>query len=427
MGIDRAVALRLHLSRGKGINVMMPMSLAATAPGDHSKPGAVHALLNATIVGVIAFLTVVDLFATQAILPALTRAYATSPAIMSFAVNATTFGMAAAGLAIAVVGRAINRRLGIVVSLLLLSVPTLLLSTMPSIPVFAGLRVLQGLCMATAFTLTLAYLAETSSSTEAVAAVAAYITGNVGSNLFGRLLSAAVADHFGLAWNFSVFAALNICGALLAFAVVRRQASKPVGVKVTMSAVSALLETLRDASLRAAFVLGFCILFAFIGTFTYVNFLLVQQPFRLSMMSLGLVYLAFLPSIVTTPLAGAVAPKYGIRLTAAAALLTATLGLPLLLLPSLPVVFVGLVLVGVGTFFAQAVATGFVGRAAQVDRATASGIYLASYFFGGLIGSAVLGQTFDRFGWTACVAGIGLALLVGIALTPRLVVAEVRS
>ena len=71
-----------------------------------------------------------------------------------------------------------------------------------------------------------------------------------------------------------------------------------------------------------------------------------------------------------------------------------------------------MVLVGVGTFFAQASATGFVGRAATSDRGAASGIYLASYFFGGLVGSAVLGQLFDRFGWTACVGGIAAALMV---------------
>jgi YNFM family putative membrane transporter len=77
--------------------------------------------------------------------------------------------------------------------------------------------------------------------------------------------------------------------------------------------------------------------------------------------------------------------------------------LPLLLVASLPAVIIGLMLVGVGTFFAQAAATGFVGRAATSDRGSASGIYLACYFFGGLVGSAVLGQLFDRFGWTACV------------------------
>ena len=77
-------------------------------------------------------------------------------------------------------------------------------------------------------------------------------------------------------------------------------------------------------------------------------------------------------------------------------------------------------LVGVGTFFAQAVATGFVGRAATVNRGAASGLYLASYFSGGLIGSVALGQVFDRFGWPACVLGIGIALALAALLATYL-------
>jgi predicted MFS family arabinose efflux permease len=77
-------------------------------------------------------------------------------------------------------------------------------------------------------------------------------------------------------------------------------------------------------------------------------------------------------------------------------------------------------LVAVGTFFAQATATGFISRAATIDRGSASGIYLACYFFGGLVGTAVLGQLFDRLGWAACVAGIGVALTLAAVLAVRL-------
>ena len=129
-----------------------------------------------------------------------------------------------------------------------------------------------------------------------------------------------------------------------------------------------------------------------------------------------------LPSVVSTPIAGQVALRCGTRITCAAALALAALGLPLLLLPSLPAVLLGLVLLSVGTFFAQAVATGFVGRAAHADRAAASGMYLACYFLGGLVGSVVLGQIYDRLGWLACVCGIAFALFVAISLTPRLLV-----
>ena len=399
----------------------MPMTESLAPAAVAHMPHSVGAPPHALMVGLTAFLTVVDLFATQAILPALTRAYGTTPAMMSFAVNASTIGMATSGLAMALFGRQIDRRMGILLSLALLSIPTLLLSTMPALPVFAGLRIIQGLFMAAAFTLTLAHLSETGSQRETASAFAAYITGNVASNLFGRLLSAAVADHLGLASNFYVFAGLNLGGAVLVYFTIHRTPPMARGEMAMMSAFNGWRANLRDPALRAAFAVGFCILFAFIGTFTYVNFVLVRQPFGLGMMGLGFVYFVFLPSVVSTPIAGRTALRWGTRATCAGALVLAVLGLPLLLLPSLPAVLIGLVLLSVGTFFAQAIATGFVGRAARADRAAASGMYLACYFLGGLVGSVVLGQAYDLLGWPASVAGIAVALFVAMALTRSLV------
>ena len=385
----------------------------APAPRVPSMPVDQHAggvLVRSLLIGLIAFLTVVDLFATQAILPSLARAYGVMPAAMGLAVNASTIGMAVAGLLVAYFSRHIPRRMGIVVSLALLSIPTALLATAPDLATFTALRVAQGIFMSAAFTLTLAYLGEQCSAGDAAGALAAYVTGNVASNLFGRLLSAAVADHLGLASNFYVFAVLNLSGAVLVWFWLGRTPAMMAQDHRPGSPFATWLEHLRNAPLRRGFAIGFLILFAFIGTFTFVNFVLIREPLAVSPMAIGLVYFVFLPSIFTTPIAGRVVARFGTRPTFWAALGVAGAGLPLLLAPSLAAVIVGLTLVGVGTFFAQATATGFIGRAATTDRGSASGIYLACYFFGGLVGTAVLGQVFDRIGWPACVAGVGLAL-----------------
>jgi predicted MFS family arabinose efflux permease len=127
-----------------------------------------------------------------------------------------------------------------------------------------------------------------------------------------------------------------------------------------------------------------------------------------------------LPSIVTTPLAGRVVDRLGVRRAMWTALAIAGAGLPLLLATSLAGVLAGLMLVGVGTFMAQAIATGFVGKAAGRDKAAASGLYLASYFMGGLVGSYVLGEVYVRLGWEACVGGVGVALAAAALLATRL-------
>jgi predicted MFS family arabinose efflux permease len=372
------------------------------------------------LIGLIAFLTVVDLFGTQAILPALARRYGVTPAAMGFAVNATTMGMAVACLAVAYFSHRIDRRRGILISLTVLAIPTALLAVAPNLAAFTMLRIAQGLCMASAFTLTLAYLGEHCSAMDAGGAFAAYITGNVASNLFGRLLAAGLADHLGLPATFLSLAGLNLLGAVIVYVWLTQSAMMTAQDKPGASPFSIWAEHLRNPLLRPSFAIGFCILFAFIGIFTYVNFVLVREPIALGQMSLGFVYFVFAPSIITTLLAGRAVQRFGTRPTIWGSLAVAGIGLPLLIAPNLPAVLIGLMLVGIGTFFAQATATGFVSHAATTDRGSASGLYLASYFSGGLVGSAVLGQVFDRLGWGACVTGVGVSLLGAALLAIRL-------
>lgn len=369
------------------------------------------------IIAVIAFLTLVDLFATQAILPSLVIKFGVSRATMGFAVNASTFGMAVAGIAVALFGRNLDRRNGIWISLAVLAIPTTLLSQTDSIVAFGLLRVVQGFCMSTAFTLTMAYLAEHFSARQTTGALAAYVTGNVASNFFGRLMSAAVADTFGISTNFLTFAALNLIGAALVWLTLQKTSAMTRADAIGEPARAAWKGPLKNVELRACFAIGFLILFVFIGTFTYVNFQLVTAPLSLSPMALGLVYFVFLPSMLTTPLAGRLAAGLGPRIGIGATLTLAILGLLLLLTTSLPIVLGGMALVAIGTFLAQAIATGHVSRTASRDRTAASGIYLASYYTGGLAGSFVIGQIYDRIGWTACVAVLAtvLAGAIGVA------------
>jgi predicted MFS family arabinose efflux permease len=372
------------------------------------------------LVGLIGFLTLVDLFAAQALLPTLVRTYGVSAAAMGAAVNASTFGMAAAGLVVALLSHRLPRAKGIWASLVALSVPTALLAFAPDLAAFTALRVVQGVFMAAAFTLTMAYLSEHGTAEETASALAAYVTGAVASNLFGRLIASTVASALGLAVNFYVFAALNLVGAALVYASLEKAAetTRPEGPPAP--ALRRLAGHFATPCLRACFGIGFCVLFAFIGVFTYVNFVLARAPLMLAPMALGLVYFVFAPSMVTTPLAGRIASRFGPRPAFWGSLAVAAAGLPLVLAANLPAIVAGLTLLGVGTFFAQAVATGFVGRAARSDRAAASGLYLASYYLGGLAGAAVLGQVFDHLGWPAVVAGVGVALAGAAWLAARL-------
>lgn len=369
------------------------------------------------LIGLMAFLTVVDLFAAQALLPSLAHHYGVSPSEMGLAVNACTLGMAAAGLGLALIKPAIVPRIGISVSLALLALPTLMLAVAPGLFSFSLLRIVQGLLMATAFSLTLSHLGMRFAGMAAAGAVAAYITGNVASNLVGRIIAAAVVDTAGLPAAFLAFATLNILGAALALKLITTPAQPLVAATpATMQGGRVFGTAGEGRDLAASYAIGFCILFAFIGVFTYVNFVLTGPPLSISMMQLGVVYVAFVPSIISTPLAGRLVGRVGFGQALRIALLSGATGLPLLAASSLPAVVLGMALLAAGTFSAQAIATGYVTHRAREAGTVASGLYLASYYIGGLAGTIVIGLIFEHFGWGASlITTAAVLLMAGLA------------
>jgi len=95
----------------------VPVNMSTVQDHEHSP----RVVLRSIIVGLVARLTVVDLFPTQAILPSLIRHYGVTPATIGFAVNTSTMGMAIAGLIVGFFSPRIDRRSGILASLILLA------------------------------------------------------------------------------------------------------------------------------------------------------------------------------------------------------------------------------------------------------------------------------------------------------------------
>jgi MFS family permease len=163
------------------------------------------------------------------------------------------------------------------------------------------------------------------------------------------------------------------------------------------------------------FSIGFILLFVFVSTFTYANFVLSRAPFELPQLLIGLVYFVFVPAILTTPMAATSVRRYGTQASFLLGIGVSLFGLLCLLSHHLSVFMVGLSCVGAGLFFAQSVATGHVGRIAKHDHAAANGVYLACYYLGGITGTFVIGQIFETFGWTSAIYTLaGLTSLAGV-------------
>jgi MFS transporter, YNFM family, putative membrane transport protein len=375
--------------------------------------------VRSVAIGGIGFLTLIDLFAAQAILPLLTSQFHASPAQTGLAVNASTLGMALAGPLTAAVASGIARRSGIWISLVALAAPTASLALTPDILSFGLLRVLQGVLMASAFTLTLAHFSERCRQHDMPRALAAYVTGSVMANLLGRLIASNAATHFGAPAAFLTLAALNLAGALLAYLTLTHVA--PMALRAESKRLFEALGThARNPPLLRAYATGFLILFAFVGLFTYVGFTLTAPGVVASDRTANLVFLCFLPSIATTPMAGRLITRHGTSKIAALALAASAAGAMMTAVGDVAMIFFGLALFSSGTFIAQAAVTSFVGKAARIERAAASGLYLSAYYLGGLAGAALVGLVYEKLGWSAVAIGVASTLILALVAAMHL-------
>ena len=240
-----------------------------------------------------------------------------------------------------------------------------------------------------------------------LSAFAAYITGNVASNLVGRLISASLADHFGLAANFYILAGLNLAGAALVYVTIKG-APPSLSLPATQSArLASWLEHLRNPPVVAGFGIGYFNSVCRFHQHLHIRQLRAGEAAPQPRHDVGRgCLLRVSPLDRSNPIGGEGGSPVRTRATFWAAMASRARA-PASCHTKSYAVLAGMVLIGVGTFFAQAIATGFVSRAATVIAVLRAACISPAIFRRRLTGSAVLGQVFDRWGWTACVAGSG--------------------
>ncbi|MCU1232287.1 MAG: major facilitator superfamily 1 [Candidatus Solibacter sp.] len=355
------------------------------------------------------FCAFVTLFAPQPLLPLLAREFRVTPGAISLVVTASTLAVALAAPFAGVVADRFGRKRVIVPAAFLLAVPTLMAATAGSYGQLLFWRFLQGIFTPGIFAVVIAYINEEWEA-GAGAATAAYVTGTVLGGFSGRALAAMVASHANWRWAFVALGTLNLLGAIAI------RAWLPAGhrfkrTRAGGSPRAAMLRHLRNPRLVATYVVGFCVMFSLLGTFTYVNFYLAAPPFNLSTAALGLLFVVYLVGAVVTPVAGRAIDRLGHRFALVVAFTGGATGVCLTLVHSLPVVMVGLTLACTGVFIANSAGSSYVGSAATESRASAVGLYVTFYYVGGSGGSAIPGFFWTHGGWPACVA-----LIVGVQL-----------
>jgi YNFM family putative membrane transporter len=295
-------------------------------------------------------------------------------------------------------------------------VPTLLVALAPSFPLLLTLRALQGVCMPGLITVGVPYVTEAYAPSLGSRAMGYYIAALVAGGLVGRVgvaLLAAAAD-----WRVAlgVLTLLPLASTLL---MRRGLPPEPDGERRTSPlSLSEARRVLANPVLLAATLAGSALFFAFLGSFSYIDFRLERPPFALSPAVTALVFLVWVMG-AAGPVAGREADRRGWRAVALGGLALAATGVGLSLFDVLPLVLLGLALITLGNFSGVTAAQLGVASATERDRGLASALYFSAYYLAGAIGSYLPGLAYERWEWTG-VAGLALgAYAVGAVAVVR--------
>jgi YNFM family putative membrane transporter len=380
--------------------------------------------LAVMLAGASAFLQV---YVTQPLLPLLTEVFHASKIGVSMTVTAASLGVAVGAPFAGYISDRWGRKQVIVWSAFLLAISAFFTATAPTLPILILWRFCQGIFTPGVFAVTIAYINEEWAGMGAPMMVANYVTGTVLGGFTSRMLSGLVAARATWPWTFVATGSLSLLAAALIAAWLPKETrfhaqsdhiahAEHGGPHEIRSGWQAARAHFRNKPLLATFLVGFCVLFSLVATFTYITFYLAEPPFGLHPAALGSIFVVYLVGAAVTPVTGRAIQRFGSRLALAAAIAAGVGGVALTLLHNLWAVAAGLTITCSGVFTAQAAASSFIGIAAKQNRALAVGMYASFYYAGGSAGAAVPGYFWALGGWPACVAFIAAVQMLTVTI-----------
>jgi YNFM family putative membrane transporter len=353
------------------------------------------------------------MYVTQPLLPDLSREFGAPPARAALTVSAVVLAIAAASFVAGPLSDVLGRRRVMASATGLLAAATLLCAFAPTLGALTALRAAQGLFVPGMTAVSVAYAGDRYPPAALRRVVGGLIAASVVGGLVGRVGAGWIAAQAGWRAPFVVFAVLTAAAALFmarALAPVRPASRAPLG-----AAFRGMLGHLRDPRLAGAYLVGASLFFGWIGIFTYLPYRLAAPPYGLGTGLVSSVYLVYAAGVVASPLAARLSGRIAPTRLIGAGLAVEAIGMGLALARPLPLVVLGLVVLVLGTFTAQAVAPAFVNETARGAKGGASALYLASYYVGGTLGSIVPGLAWEARGWGGVVAACAAAVAVGFA------------
>jgi MFS family permease len=364
------------------------------------------------------FVTFVNMWCTQAILPVLAAAFHVAQARTGLTVTAPLIATAMMAPVIGAISDRFGRKNLICAAAVLLVIPTGLAASAGTLNEFVLCRFLQGLMLPFIFTVTIAYIGDESSGPATAKLAGTYTSGAIFGGFSGRLISGLVTQAVDWRAGLAVIAVLTLgMAVLITLALPREQKFVPLyGIG---RALKSFPMHLSNPRLLATYAVGFGVLFSLVASFTFINFRLAAAPYFMGPAALGGIFVVYLGGVVMSPIAARLANRFGRSQVMSVAGPVVCAGLLLTLATPLWAIIVGLLLISSSIFIQQTLATAFVGAAAREGKSTAVGLYVTFYYIGGSFGGLAPAGVWRDYGWPGCVAIVVAMQLVMLGVVLR--------
>lgn len=371
--------------------------------------------------------TFADLYAVQAVLPALVDEWGLTESTAALAVSVATGALAVSVLPWAAVADRIGRARAMKISAVIAAVAGALLPLAPSFLALLALRAVSGLALGALPALAMAHLVATAPAGRAPSIGGLYIAGTTIGGLTGRVLTGMVSAVAGWRWGVATTAVLVGVAVVVFVVLLAPEAGEPLrrtrGFRDGTSQRDRIGLALADRPVRVFYAQAFLLMGAFVTIYNLLAFRLLDDPYRLPASLVSLLFLTYLVGTLGSSGVGRLVGRFGRRRILAGAGYGMAVGAGSMLAQPLPLVLAGLITATFCFFVAHAIAATWAGERVPAARSQASALYSLAYYSG----SSVLGfcgaLIYDGAGWTGAmlmvIGCVGIAATLAVVGAPR--------
>ncbi|WP_180102287.1 MFS transporter [Acinetobacter sp. YH12126] len=361
-----------------------------------------------------------SLYCVQPMMPILADYFHVSPTHSSFPLSFSTIALAIGLLFTGLISDRFGRKPVMVTALFLAASLLIISSIFPLWEIFLLNRVLIGLSVSGVAAVAMTYIGEEIAQKDIGFAMGLYISGTAIGGMGGRLIAGVLIDYISWQNAMIIIGIINLCIATAFFLLLpASQHFQAYPIRFNRFYES-FVKNLVDPKLRILFLQGFILMGCFVSIFNYMSYHLLEEPYQLSQTWIGLISIAYLAGIYSSPRAASWGKRFGRAKVLPAMLIMMLLGLLIILIPAFWSVILGLIVFTFAFFAAHSTASSWVSVQSLQYRAVGSSLYLFCYYLGSSILGSSSGLVWEMSGWMGLTSFIAVILMIGLFLAIKL-------